>query len=576
MRPFSRLRLYVRQRNAPLAGGRWLLVFCLSVSALSCHYLASESAPASKPEAVVEQDRFYRPAQQLGELFVDVQMQQVFDDSKTFVDSRGLSAPSDILSRYHAEKNKPAFSLQRFVEVHFDVPEENNTHFVLDQGLSMEQHLRSHWGYLTRKADEDERWSSLIPLPHSYVVPGGRFREVYYWDSYFTMLGLIASDRLDLTRDMLKNFAWLIERVGHIPNGNRSYYLSRSQPPFFAAMVSLFQSQRGAHAAAKFLPALVTEYEFWMSGAERAGLGNASRRVVRLPDGAILNRYYDELEQPRPESYREDVLTARAVDDEERPGLYRNIRAAAESGWDFSSRWLGDHRRLQTIQTTDIIPVDLNSLLYHMESTISQLYTVRGDSAMADAFAAKAYARKASINRWLWDSDNNVYGDYHFGKNKFTGVPSLATVYPLYFGLATQVRADAVARQLQEHFLMPGGLVTTLNETGEQWDYPNGWAPLQWLAIKGLSQYGHKDLSHEIAGRWLNLNRKIFKQTGRMMEKYNVVDISLHGGGGEYPLQDGFGWTNGVALAIGSEFELGGSRAKTGKAKKAEAEVETR
>ena len=287
-----------------------------------------------------------------------------------------------------------------------------------------------------------------------------------------------------------------------------------------------------------------------MEGAESLQPGQQHRRAVRMADGSLLNRYYDDLDSPRPESYREDVETAESFPEEKQPEVYRDIRAAAESGWDFSSRWFADGSKLSTIETTSIVPVDLNSLLYQLEDVISDLHLAKGNKEQAAEWEKKALARKAAINKWLWSEKQKAYGDYQLEKKAFTPVLSLAMAYPLYFGVATDERAKLVAQQLQEKFLMPGGLVTTLNETGQQWDYPNGWAPLQWIAIKGLQNYGHQALSDDIAARWLRLNRKIFQQTGKMMEKYNVADTSLQGGGGEYPLQDGFGWTNGVVLAI--------------------------
>lgn len=502
-------------------------------------------APASP-----EQVEYYQPALHLGELFEAVQMARVFPDGKTFVDSRPKTSPAEILRLYLAQKEDPAFDLKKFVEYHFEVPGQEDDAFQRNLQLSMEDHVTNHWNYLTREADEKESWSSLIPLPYSYVVPGGRFREIYYWDSYFTMYGLAASGRMDLLENMLQNFAWLIEETGHIPNGNRSYYLSRSQPPFFGAMVSLYQQYKGTAAALSYLPQLEKEWAFWMEGSENLQIGQSHRRVVRMQDGSILNRYYDDSNTPRPESYREDVETAAAFSEAQRADIYRELKAGAESGWDFSSRWFNDSKSLSTIQTTAIIPVDLNSLLFHLEETIAELHLAAGNQEQATAWEQKAEARKAAINQWLWDERRQAYGDYQLEEQAMTSVISLAMAYPLYFKLAPEDRALAVARQLQEKFLMPGGLVTTLHETGEQWDYPNGWAPLQWMAIKGLSNYGQDSLSNQIATRWLRLNRKVFQETGRMMEKYNVVDTTLQGGGGEYALQDGFGWTNGVVLAI--------------------------
>ncbi|EMR01147.1 alpha,alpha-trehalase TreF [Cesiribacter andamanensis] len=496
------------------------------------------------------QPDYFRPHLQLDELFREVQLRRVFPDNKTFVDSRPKTDPARILEQYQAQKGAAGFDLKAFVEAHFEIPGGAGEDFELNPALSMEDHISNHWRYLTRPADEAASWSTLIPLPHEYVVPGGRFREIYYWDSYFTMHGLANSERMDLLESMLRNFAWQIDHIGHIPNGNRTYYLSRSQPPFFGAMVSLYQHHKGTQAALAFLPQLEKEWAFWMQGAEQAAPGAGHRRVVQMPDGSLLNRYYDDTEIPRPESYVQDVETAEQLPEAERPLLYRNLRAAAESGWDFSSRWFTDSKTLATINTTNIVPVDLNSLLYHLEETISELHLAAGNGDKAEDFEIRAESRKAAINKWLWNPSEGVYGDYHLLQKAFTPVVSLAMVYPLYFGLAEDAQAASVAQRLERDFLLPGGLVTTLHETGQQWDYPNGWAPLQWMAIQGLSRYEHHQLSSEIATRWLRLNRKVFRETGRLMEKYNVADTSLHAGGGEYPLQDGFGWTNGVAISI--------------------------
>src|SRR5262249_17029217 len=377
--------------------------------------------------------------------------------------------------------------------------------------------------------------------------PGGRFGEVYYWDSYFTMLGLEESGRDDLARSMVENFASLIDRYGHIPNGNRTYYLSRSQPPFFASMVDLIAARSRDPAAiyATFLPALSKEYAFWMEGADTLAPGQAHRRVVRLKDGTLLNRYWDDRDSPRDESYREDVTTARGS---HRPAaeVYRDLRAGAESGWDFSSRWLADGKTLATIRTTALVPVDLNSLMFHLETTLARAYALSHDSEKAAEFNARGARRKAAVLRYLWDAHNGVYADYLWREAKPSPKVTAAILYPLYCGLATQADADRVAQVVQDQLLKPGGLVATTIESHEQWDAPNGWAPLQWIAVEGLADYRENDLARTIASRWENTGVAAYRRTGKLMEKYNVVDPSLAGGGGEYPGQDGFGWTNGV------------------------------
>lgn len=176
--------------------------------------------------------------------------------------------------------------------------------------------------------------------------------------------------------------------------------------------------------------------------------------------------------------------------------------------------------------------------------------TFAGNQEGAQAMEDAAANRKKAVDRYLWDEKTGIYQDYDLDKNTFTQVPSLATVYPLYAGMASQEQADAVANNLREKFLQPGGLTSTLNDNSQQWDYPNGWPPLQWLAIRGLERYDKTDLAEEVKTRWLALNDDVYKSTGKMLEKYNVVDTSLVAGGGEYPNQDGFGWTNGVYLDL--------------------------
>lgn len=523
----------------------WLLVaaFTVAGAAPGC-----QSQPPAEAGAAARD--YYQPAEDLGELFHAVQMASVFPDGKTFVDMSAKSPPTTIAADYSQVKDAADFRLKTFVLQNF-LPVNAPPAVKMEQSAGdMFAHIESLWPKLIRPADtQPPNYSTLIPLPHPYVVPGGRFREIYYWDSYFTMQGLIHGDEAKTARAMVENFAWLISQVGHIPNGNRSYYLSRSQPPFFSSMVALLQSHKLAQPG-EFLPHLEREYTFWMAGADELARNQQSLRVVKMANGDVLNRYYDALDTPRPESYREDMRTADRARNADKKTVFRHLRAAAESGWDFSSRWLGPYGELPTIHTTDIIPVDLNCLLFHLETEIGRQHQQLGNAANAQAFFAKAEQRKNAIRRWLWDERLGLYGDYSLRDDQATGIATLATVYPLYFSVATDGQAKRIAHVLQRDFLKDGGLVTSLRATGEQWDYPNGWAPLQWLAIIGLSQYEQKELAATIAGRWLSLNQKVFSDTGRMMEKYNVVDITLPAGGGEYPTQDGFGWTNGVAAAL--------------------------
>ena len=537
-----------------------------------CVAVACSRAPSttSRTSSNLPQPAFYNPAHDLGSLFQAVQLSGIFEDSKTFADARPRFAPQDITARYVSAQRSPQFNLREFVAQQFELPRPVGEGFRSDPSQTMEQHIRALWPVLTRPPDSADARSSLIPLPNAYVVPGGRFREVYYWDSYFTMLGLIESGRTDLVKSMLDNFAYLIRTVGHIPNGNRTYYLSRSQPPFFAAMVGLYARATDTTHALPYLDALEAEHAFWMNGAEHLapGAGQAYRRVVRLHEGApLLNRYWDDLPEPRPESYRPDYEIAQTLPEARRESFYRNVKATAESGLDFSSRWLRDPKDLRSLETTDLIPVDLNSLLYHAERTIAALRAFRGragDAEVAGQFARAAEDRRRALLDAAYDPATGFFYDVRWRTGeRVTDRPTLAAASPLYFGLATPEQGRAVAARLGREFLKPGGFVTTLIASGQQWDAPNGWPPLEWLAIEGVRRYGRGDLAARARDRWLALNRRTYKATGRMTEKYDVVDLRRRAGGGEYPTQDGFGWTNGVALALVAQHVIPRRRVET-------------
>ncbi|WP_116137715.1 alpha,alpha-trehalase TreF [Trinickia diaoshuihuensis] len=506
---------------------------------------ASPPAPASSVAAP--------PSESLGDLYRDVELARLFPDSKTFADMIPKEPPEKIVAAYHAARQQTGFDLRKFVAAHFETPSRETRPYASDPKQTVVQHIDTLWNVLTRDPDTAPNpWSSLLPLPAPYVVPGGRFDEVYYWDSYFIMLGLVASGRHDLADDELKNFAALIDRYGHIPNGNRTYYLSRSQPPFFSQMVGLLAEHEGESIYLQYLPELKAEYDYWMSGAASLAPGQATRHVVRLTDGTVLNRYWDERAAPRDESYREDVLTARSMPQREPGELWRDLRAGGETGWDFSSRWFADDRTLATIDVTSLVPVDLNALLYGLERTLAKAYRLQGDASRAENFNARATARAEAIRHWLWDPRIGAFADYDFVRGKSHGRLTAATAYPLFAGVASRQQAIAVAQSIKRGLLRPGGIATTEVHTGQQWDEPNGWAPLQYLAVVGLRRYGESALARTIATRWIRTNVDYYARTGKLVEKYDIGRNAGHeaAGGGEYPLQDGFGWTNGVLRAL--------------------------
>jgi alpha,alpha-trehalase len=498
----------------------------------------------------VAHDRASPPSLLLDGLFRDVALAGIFADGKDWADARPLHDPREIVRLYRLERPQGA-DLRRFVERHFELPSASGSGARPAPGLPLCRHIAELWPILTRDAATPPAGSSLLALPGRFVIPGGRFREIYYWDSYFTMLGF-GPEQSALRRAMVDNFAFLIRTWGHVPNGNRTYYLSRSQPPFFFKMVALLSPEDRAAAYAEYLDELRLEHDFWMRGGELLRPGEARLRAVALPGGAVLNRYYDGRDVPRDESYAADAETA-SRSQRPAPDVYRDLRAAAESGWDFSSRWLADGADLATIRTTSIVPPDLNALLYGLERAIADGCARAGDTDCAAEFAARAAARRDAMSAFLWNEELGVFDDYDWRRGERVGNVSAATLYPLFVGAASPHQAARVARTVQARLLAQGGLATTTRATGQQWDAPNGWAPLQWIAAEGLRGYGETALAEEIARRWLATVHRTYQATGRLIEKYDVHERRA-GGGGEYRLQDGFGWTNGVTVALLRRF----------------------
>lgn len=513
----------------------WLLIAVASSGA--------SAAPSAADRAIEVSRTAQTPEDIYGPLYRAVQRAHVFADSKSFADLIPNDPPEAIMAAYRAETPEGREALAAFVARHFrgqDGPALSK--------LSLREHIKALWPMLAKPPMVPMAGSSSLELPHAYVVAGGRFHEMYYWDSYFTMLGLKADGESPLIEAMLANFVALVEHYGHIPNGTRSYYLSRSQPPFLALMMDLSERHDPALNRQR-LDALKAEHAYWMAGASCLGAGKVCQHVVAMPDGSLLNRYWDARDTPRDESYTLDLDAAGKVHPRPAALVYRDLRAGAESGWDFGSRWFSDGKSVATIHTTDIVPIDLNSLLWNLEKSIVQRCAALGDTACAADFEQQAHVRQAAMQKYLWSDAQNRFVDWDRSTGQPTPSISAAMLYPLFVGLATPKQAEATARLVEARLLAPGGLRTTTAHTGEQWDAPNGWAPLVWIGVQGLDRYGKAPLADEVARRWVKTVSAFYASTGRMVEKYDV-ESGQAGGGGEYPVQDGFGWTNGVTRAL--------------------------
>lgn len=498
------------------------------------------------------------------ELFHDVQMARIFSDSKTFADATPLSPLPILLEEYKKAKTQKSFSLGAFIQKHFQLPKEAGP-LLADSSKrkTLSNYISAQWTLLKRDADPAVSDLSLLSLHKPYLVPGGRFREIYYWDSYFTSLGLIDSEYDYLVVDMIDNFLQLQDDTGIIPNGNRTYYVGRSQPPVLALMASLvlnkktLLNQKNAESFRHRIKlGLEKEYRFWMSGSEQTTQDyEANRRVVRLPNDVFLNRFYDDHAGPRPESYFEDIECTKGLSDAEGDSFYLNLRAACESGWDFSSRWLQKSGDILSLQTTNLLPIDLNCLLYQTEVALSELNQESGNHDEAAHYQFLSDRRKKAIRQYCWSPSLGVFSDYDWVNRNVSKHLHAACFLPLFVNIATEKEAESTligTKALRCEF----GILTSTLQSKEQWDAPNGWAPLQWFGYQGLVNYGFDKEAKQVATGWCQAVSQYFDVNGVVMEKYNLSDPLIGASGGEYEVQHGFGWTNGVTMALTKALEI--------------------
>lgn len=406
--------------------------------------------------------------------------------------------------------------------------------------IDASKYIHNNWKNLVRKTPEVTN-SSLIPLPKPFVIPGGRFREVYYWDSYFTMLGLKESKLNNLAKGMTDNFLYLVKEFGFIPNGNRTYYLSRSQPPFLAMMVD--------EARPKDLSK--PENRKWMEDAyetvKHEYNANWMDPKTHLVPEVGLNRYYDMIDKKRPECFGTDKVDADTA------GYFIQERAACESGLDFTKRF--------SAGGANLLPVDLNALLYKYEANLAKWANELGKEGEAKKWESAATKRKNLIFKYSYNKDDGLFYDYDIKNKKHTKYKTAANAFALWTGLVNKEQAVKIKDFILSDLSTAGGILnmkkdpdaqgilSTKLDSEYQWDEPNGWAPHQYIAVEGLKKYGFDNEAREISKKWIDLNTKVFKEHGKFYEKYNIAqpDQNVRT---NYPEQDGFGWTNGVYLYL--------------------------
>lgn len=410
------------------------------------------------------------------------------------------------------------------------------------------------------------REQGLLYLPYPYVVPGGRFNEMYGWDSYFIQVGLLRDGEIELAKNMADNFLYQIENYGKVLNANRTYYLTRSQPPFLTQMVlGVYRKTRDIKWLRGAVPAIEKYYRFWTSephltketGLSRYydfGDGPAPEVISDERDDKGRTHYDRVKEYYRTNEVRDYDLTQyyQRDKDELTDLFYKGDRSMRESGFDPSNRF-GPFN----IDIINYDPVCLNSLLYLMETETAEIMRALGRVREANVWIARSEKRRRSINRLMWDERDGLYYDYNFVEKRVRRYPFLTTFYPLWAGIADHKQAARVVANLNR-FERAGGLQTSTNASGSQWDAPFGWGNLQMIAVKGLRRYGYAKEANRIAVNFLSMILKDFLEHNTIVEKYDVVRRSSQLGAGikfGYSAnQIGFGWTNAAFTEMYSEL----------------------
>ena len=445
-------------------------------------------------------------------------------------------------------------------------------------------HLK--WTNLTRIFNKSKLCAgcvvSSLNAPYPFVVPGGRFREFYYWDSYWIVEGLLISEMYETAFGHIMNMIEAVKVFGFVPNGFRVYYLNRSQPPLLVQIVNGYFERTGNFTFLQsVLPVLDQEYAFWMG-----------HRTVSVREHT-LNVYRVKTRQPRPESYKEDLEKAKTFyftdnddDDDDNDdesyanNYYANIASGAESGWDFTSRWLRNESLLESIDLWNIVPVDLNSILGENERILSLLHFKTGNQSMAQFYDLANRKRSLAIHEILWSEKDKSWYDFNLTSGKHSRSSSssggggsgdnihISNLSPLWFrlshGIPSQGVLSVILERAQKALLsFPGGVPTSLVvSSSQQWDFPNSWAPLEYFLdkmyenlLKETTTTENQLLAGEIrkahlhsVQRWIRATYCGWLRNGSFFEKYDVRHSGKSGFGGEYTVQDGFGWTNGVIL----------------------------
>nr|WPB08679.1 trehalase 1 [Cacopsylla chinensis] len=520
-----------------------------------------------------------------GDLLDAIQRGKVFpNDSKTFVDRKLKYSESEVLAKYQTLlKNSPNpdnATLTNFVNENFEdgdelevwsPPDFTSTPSIQNKVADPKYKqwtlsLNLIWKELGRKVKEDVKTNpglySLIYTPNGFFIPGGRFRELYYWDTYWIVQGILLCDMKQSAKGVVENIISLVDQFGFMPNGARVYYLERSQPPLLIPMAANYMQFTGDYGFLKtHIKTFTNEFEYWTN----------KHMVTVEKNGKYYNlaRYYAPSKGPRPESYREDFEEAEHLQtEEEKNELWIELKSGAETGWDFSSRWFiakdGSNKGdLHDIKTTHIIPVDLNAMLQKNAVYLSEWHLQLGNKDLSIKYKNIAKEFNEAIQEVLWNEKVGAWLDYDTGNKQPRNFFYLSNLTPLWTNSYTMPKpyvAEKVLQYLRDNHVITEdnqvkfyGTPSSMLNSSQQWDYPNAWAPLQAFIIQGLDYTQDKTaqlVAYRLADYWIRTNYYGYEKHKAMFEKYDSELIGETGNGGEYTAQTGFGWTNGFVFEL--------------------------
>ncbi|KAI6174947.1 Trehalase [Aphelenchoides bicaudatus] len=532
-----------------------------------------------------------------GPILQAVQDAHLFHDSKYFVDMPLRQDPVTTLKDFYelGEQAKNKSVLINFVNEHFEEPGHELVEIYPNDWVPFPQsfqkiedvylrrwalHLHRIWRDLCRRVKDDVRTHqerySLLYVPHNFVIPGGRFREFYYWDTFWILKGLLFSEMYETARGVILNLAYMVDHHGFVPNGGRVYYLIRSQPPLLIAMVyEYFLSTGDLNFVMEVLPLLEKEFNFWMNNRMQSWADPKTNQTL-----FHFFQYKAKTRVPRPESYREGkqlnlnkfyMELAEGLNTTDREQMFSNVASAAETGWDFSTRWFaqegsGKHD-MRSIRTWSIVPVDLNAFMCINTRILASFYEIAGDVTKTIKYQRYYENMKVAMKTLHWNETDGIWYDYDLEHKKHSNTYYVSNALPLYakcFDDEDEITPYRVYDYLKREGVLnfTKGIPTSLAmKSSQQWDKENAWfeilePPMVHMVIEGFRTSGEPKLmkaAELMATQWLIVNYKAYSNTYAMFEKYNVSILTEEfgaGGGGEYEVQTGFGWTNGVILDL--------------------------